>query len=133
MGGRVCFPTRRLVLLCRHGPGVELPQLPVQLLQLAAGGLELALHLGGALAVGDGPPHPLCCLLDLQLPLDLLPQLTASIFQTLLKVRVQDVPLLQVAQVTALMNTPQLISRWREVMLKQSRVRRPWLQASCSG
>lgn len=84
----------------------------MQLLQLAAGGLELALHLSCTLPVGDCPPHSLCCLFDLQLALDLLSQLTASIFQTLLKLWVQNVPLFQIVQIMALKNTPQPIS-WR--------------------
>lgn len=74
------------------GTGVELLQLPVQLLQLAARRPQLALHFGGALTVSNSPPQPLGRLLDLQLPLDLLPQQGACVFQPLLELRVQYVP-----------------------------------------
>lgn len=98
------------MLLCGHRPGVELLQLPVQLVQLAVRGPQLTLHVSRTLAAGDGPPQPLCRLLDLQLPLDLLPEQSTSILQTLLKLRVQNIPLLQTLEVTALKNTQQLQS-----------------------
>lgn len=82
------------VLLRRHGTGVDFLQRTVELLQLATRRLQLAVHVGCTLAVGDGPSHPLSRLLDLQLLLDLLPQEYAGIFQTLLKHRVQDVAIL---------------------------------------
>lgn len=87
-----------LLLRC-HGPGVDLLQLAVEPLQLAARRLQLAVHVGRTLAVGDGPSHPLRRLLDLQLLLDLLPQEDAGVLQTLLEHRVQDVAFLQILQV----------------------------------
>lgn len=87
------------LLLRRHGPGVDLLQLAVEPLQLAARRLQLAVHVGRTLAVGDGPSHPLRRLLDLQLLLDLLPQQNAGVLQALLEHRVQDVAFLQTLQV----------------------------------
>lgn len=74
----------------------------MQPVQLAARGLELALYIGCALAIGYSSSHSLCRLLDLQLPLDLLPEQSASILQTLLKLWVQNIPLIKTLQVTAL-------------------------------
>lgn len=79
----------------------------MQLLQLAARGLELALHVGCALAIGDCPPQPLSGLLDLQLSLDLLPEQSTGIFQLLLKLWVKNIPLIQPLQTAALKETPQ--------------------------
>lgn len=90
-----------------HGPGVELLQLPVQLLQLAAGGPQLPVHVGGALAVGHGAPQPLRRLLDLQLALDLLAQQGPRVVQALLERRVQDVVFLGQAMQTGVLKTRQ--------------------------
>lgn len=81
----------------------------MQLLQFPAGGLELALHLSSTFPVGDSPPHSLCRLFDLQLSLDLLSDLIASIFQALLKLWVQNISLFQIMQIMALTNIAQMI------------------------
>lgn len=103
------------VLLCSHRSGIELLQFPVQLLQFTARGLELALHLSRALAIGDGPPHSLSRLLDFQLPLDLLPEQSTCILQTLLKLWVENIALIQILQ--ALKDRPQLLQSCVTVML----------------
>lgn len=95
-------PTHTSLLLRTHSPRIQLLQLPVQLLQLTARGSELALHLGGTPPARHRPPKPFCRFLDLQLPLDLLSELRASIFQALLEHRVQDVTLSQAQQARAL-------------------------------
>lgn len=86
-------PTCDSVSVRGHGLGVQVLQLAVQLVQFAAGGLELTIDLGGALPAGDGVPHPLRRLLDPQLLLDLLLQAPAQNLQVLLELRVQDVHL----------------------------------------
>ncbi|TNN23248.1 hypothetical protein EYF80_066633 [Liparis tanakae] len=67
-----------------------------------ATGPELLLHVGGVPAAAHGPPEPLRRLLDLQLPLDLLPQQRASVFQALLELGVQNVSVLQTQQFPSL-------------------------------
>lgn len=49
---------------------MQLPQLPVQLLQAAVGGPQQLLHMAQVAAVGGYPPQVLHTLLDFQLLLD---------------------------------------------------------------
>lgn len=79
----------------------------MQPLQFTARGLELALYISRALTIGDGTPHSLGRLLNLQLPLDLLPEQSTCILQTLLKLWVKNIALIQILQ--ALGDKPQLL------------------------